>query len=165
METNGARCSLHCRTHWHRSGCRLGLSRHFDLTHQWFFNQFETSLTLDGRYCSPHFLLSSPFLVPFTVLFCSCNFNSHRDVIKGMSKAMESMGYYLVLVFFAAPFYGATSVIPIFVYLSPLKVQDTSRHCRTSRYRWCHYLLCDGQSSHRFRRRQMADPLVILCQC
>ena len=48
------------------------------------------------------------FAIPGTVYgFVSCNFNSHRDVIKGMSKAMESMGYYLVLVFFAALFIGA----------------------------------------------------------
>ena len=31
-------------------------------------------------------------------------FKSHRDVIKAMSKSMETMGYYLVLVFFAALF-------------------------------------------------------------
>ena len=34
----------------------------------------------------------------------SGTFKTHRDAIKGMSKAMESMGYYLVLVFFAALF-------------------------------------------------------------
>ena len=31
-------------------------------------------------------------------------FKSHRDVIKAMAKSMETMGYYLVLVFFAALF-------------------------------------------------------------
>jgi aminobenzoyl-glutamate transport protein len=36
--------------------------------------------------------------------FASGNFKSHRDVIKAMSKSMETMGYYLVLVFFAALF-------------------------------------------------------------
>jgi aminobenzoyl-glutamate transport protein len=30
--------------------------------------------------------------------------STHRDVIKGMTRSMESMGYYLVLVFFAALF-------------------------------------------------------------
>lgn len=34
----------------------------------------------------------------------SGNFKSHRDVIRAMSKSMETMGYYLVLVFFAALF-------------------------------------------------------------
>lgn len=48
------------------------------------------------------------FAVPGVVYgFASGTFKTHRDVIKGMSKAMESMGYYLVLVFFAALFIGA----------------------------------------------------------
>lgn len=45
------------------------------------------------------------FLIPGVVYgYVSGNFKSHRDVIAGMKKAMESMGYYLVLVFFAALF-------------------------------------------------------------
>jgi p-aminobenzoyl-glutamate transporter AbgT len=36
--------------------------------------------------------------------YVSGKFQSHRDVIKGMSKSMESMAYYLVLVFFVALF-------------------------------------------------------------
>jgi aminobenzoyl-glutamate transport protein len=36
--------------------------------------------------------------------YASGNFKSHRDVIKAMSKSMETMGYYLVLVFFVALF-------------------------------------------------------------
>jgi aminobenzoyl-glutamate transport protein len=32
---------------------------------------------------------------------------SHRDIIKGMSKAMSTMGYYIVLAFFAALFIAA----------------------------------------------------------
>ena len=45
------------------------------------------------------------FLIPGLVHgFISGTFKTHRDAIKGMSKAMESMGYYLVLVFFAALF-------------------------------------------------------------
>lgn len=45
------------------------------------------------------------FAVPGIVHgFVSGNFKSHRDVIKAMSKSMETMGYYLVLVFFAALF-------------------------------------------------------------
>lgn len=48
------------------------------------------------------------FVVPGLVHgFVSGTFKSHRDAIKGMSKAMESMGYYLVLVFFAALFIAA----------------------------------------------------------
>ncbi len=48
------------------------------------------------------------FLVPGVVHgFVSGKFRSHRDVIKGMTKSMETMGYYLVLVFFAALFIAA----------------------------------------------------------
>ncbi len=48
------------------------------------------------------------FLVPGIVHgFVSGTFKSHRDVVKGMSKSMESMAYYLVLVFFAALFIAA----------------------------------------------------------
>ncbi len=48
------------------------------------------------------------FVVPGLVHgYVSGKFKSHRDVIKGMSKTMETMGYYLVLVFFAALFIAA----------------------------------------------------------
>jgi aminobenzoyl-glutamate transport protein len=50
------------------------------------------------------------FLIPGLVHgFISGTFKTHRDAIKGMSKAMESMGYYLVLVFFAALFISSFS--------------------------------------------------------
>ena len=39
--------------------------------------------------------------------YVSGKYRSHRDVIQGMSKTMETMGYYLVLVFFAALFIAA----------------------------------------------------------
>jgi p-aminobenzoyl-glutamate transporter AbgT len=45
------------------------------------------------------------FFIPGIVHgYLSGNFTHHRDVIAGMSKAMESMAYYLVLVFFVAMF-------------------------------------------------------------
>lgn len=48
------------------------------------------------------------FVVPGLVHgFVAGKYKSHRDVIKGMSKTMETMGYYLVLVFFAALFIAA----------------------------------------------------------
>ncbi len=48
------------------------------------------------------------FLVPGVVHgYVSGKFTSHRDVIKGMSRSMETMAYYLVLVFFAALFIAA----------------------------------------------------------
>ncbi len=50
------------------------------------------------------------FLIPGLVHgFISGTFKTHRDAVKGMSKAMESMGYYLVLVFFAALFIASFS--------------------------------------------------------
>jgi aminobenzoyl-glutamate transport protein len=50
------------------------------------------------------------FLVPGVVYgYASGTFKSHRDVIKGMSKAMGTMAYYLVMVFFAALFIDAFS--------------------------------------------------------
>lgn len=48
------------------------------------------------------------FVIPGIVYgFVSGRFKSHRDIVKGMSDVMESMGYYLVLVFFAALFIAA----------------------------------------------------------
>lgn len=48
------------------------------------------------------------FVIPGLIHgYVSGTFKNHRDAIKGMSKAMQSMGYYLVLVFFAALFIAA----------------------------------------------------------
>ena len=48
------------------------------------------------------------FVVPGVVHgFVSGRFKNHRDVVAGMSKAMGTMSYYLVLVFFAALFIAA----------------------------------------------------------
>jgi len=48
------------------------------------------------------------FLLPGVVHgYVSGTFKTHRDVIKGMSKAMGTMAYYLVMVFFAALFIDA----------------------------------------------------------
>ena len=45
------------------------------------------------------------FFIPGVVHgYLSGNFKNHRDVVAGMSKAMESMAYYMVLVFFVALF-------------------------------------------------------------
>lgn len=45
------------------------------------------------------------FLLPGLVHgYVSGTFSSHRDVIKGMSKTMETMGYYMVMAFFASLF-------------------------------------------------------------
>ncbi|MDP1563913.1 MAG: AbgT family transporter [Pirellulaceae bacterium] len=45
------------------------------------------------------------FFIPGVVHgYVSGNFKTHRDVVAGMSKAMESMAYYMVLVFFVALF-------------------------------------------------------------
>ena len=48
------------------------------------------------------------FVIPGLIHgFIAGNYKNHRDVVKGMSKTMETMGYYLVLVFFAALFIAA----------------------------------------------------------
>lgn len=53
-------------------------------------------------------LLFLVFLLPGVVHgYVSGKFQSHRDVIKGMTRTMETMGYYMVLVFFAALFIAA----------------------------------------------------------
>ncbi len=45
------------------------------------------------------------FLIPGIVYGCVAGtVKSHRDIVKGMSKSMSTMGYYLVLAFFAAQF-------------------------------------------------------------
>jgi aminobenzoyl-glutamate transport protein len=48
------------------------------------------------------------FLVPGIVYgYVAGTFKSHRDVVKAMSKSMSTMGYYLVMAFFAALFIDA----------------------------------------------------------
>lgn len=59
------------------------------------------------------------FLIPGVVYgYMAGTFKNHRDVIKGMSKTMETMGYYLVLVFFAALFIKAFNESNIGVLLA-----------------------------------------------
>ena len=59
------------------------------------------------------------FIMPGIVHgYVSGKFKSHRDVIKGMTKSMETMGYYLVLVFFAALFIAAFSESKLGVLLA-----------------------------------------------
>lgn len=48
------------------------------------------------------------FLLPGVVYgYAAGTVESHRDIIKGMSKAMSTMGYYIVLAFFASLFIAA----------------------------------------------------------
>jgi aminobenzoyl-glutamate transport protein len=48
------------------------------------------------------------FLIPGVVYgYVAGTVESHRDIIKGMSKAMSTMGYYIVMAFFAALFIAA----------------------------------------------------------
>ncbi len=50
-------------------------------------------------------LLFLLFLIPGVVYgYAAGTYKTHRDVIAGMSKSMSSMGYYLVMAFFAAQF-------------------------------------------------------------
>ena len=48
------------------------------------------------------------FLIPGVVYgYVAGTVKSHRDIIKGMSKTMSTMGYYIVMAFFAAQFIAA----------------------------------------------------------
>jgi aminobenzoyl-glutamate transport protein len=48
------------------------------------------------------------FLIPGVVYgYVAGTIDSHKDIITGMSKSMESMGYYIVMAFFAAQFIAA----------------------------------------------------------
>jgi aminobenzoyl-glutamate transport protein len=48
------------------------------------------------------------FVIPGIVFgYASGSVKSHRDIIKGMAKAMSDMGYYVVMAFFAAQFIWA----------------------------------------------------------
>jgi aminobenzoyl-glutamate transport protein len=48
------------------------------------------------------------FLIPGVVYgYVAGTIQSHRDIIKGMSKTMSTMGYYIVMAFFAAQFIAA----------------------------------------------------------
>ena len=50
------------------------------------------------------------FLIPGIVYgYVAGTVESHRDIIKGMSKTMSTMGYYIVMAFFAALFIAAFS--------------------------------------------------------
>jgi aminobenzoyl-glutamate transport protein len=50
------------------------------------------------------------FLIPGMVYgYVAGTIESHKDIIAGMTKAMESMGYYIVMAFFAAQFIAAFS--------------------------------------------------------
>ncbi len=50
------------------------------------------------------------FLIPGIVYgYVASTIDGHKDIIAGMTKAMESMGYYIVMAFFAAQFIAAFS--------------------------------------------------------
>ncbi len=59
------------------------------------------------------------FLVPGVVYgYAAGTVTGHRDIIKGMTKAMESMGYYIVMAFFAAQFIAAFTASNLGVLLA-----------------------------------------------
>ena len=59
------------------------------------------------------------FLVPGVVYgYVAGTIKSHRDIVEGMGKAMSSMGYYIVMAFFAAQFIAAFSSSNIGVLLA-----------------------------------------------
>lgn len=66
-----------------------------------------------GSFSSPMMLSIVPFILIFFMVpgivygYAAKTIASHRDVIEGMSKSMSSMGYYIVMAFFAAQFIAA----------------------------------------------------------
>ncbi|MFU8830992.1 MAG: AbgT family transporter [Wenzhouxiangella sp.] len=66
-----------------------------------------------GSFASPMMQAIVPFIFLFFLIpgivygYVAGTIKSHHDIIKGMSKAMSSMGYYIVMAFFAAQFIAA----------------------------------------------------------
>ena len=59
------------------------------------------------------------FLIPGIIYgYVAGTIDNHRDIIKGMTKAMESMGYYIVMAFFAAQFIAAFSASNLGILLA-----------------------------------------------
>lgn len=73
----------------------------------------DSALRLDGsliNFRSPLMQSIVPLIFLFALIpaivhgYVSGSVTSHRDIVKGMSKSMQTMGYYLVLAFFCALF-------------------------------------------------------------
>ncbi len=68
-----------------------------------------------GSFSAPMMLSITPlififFLIPGIVYgYVSGTVKTHQDIIEGMSRSMSSMGYYIVMAFFAAQFISAFS--------------------------------------------------------
>lgn len=66
-----------------------------------------------GSFSSPMMLSIVPFILIFFMIpgivygYRAKTIKTHRDIIEGMSKSMASMGYYIVMAFFAAQFIAA----------------------------------------------------------
>ncbi|MEM7455632.1 MAG: AbgT family transporter [Planctomycetota bacterium] len=73
----------------------------------------DSSLRFDGsltNFNAPLMKMIVPLIFLFSIIpavvhgYVSGSVKSHKDIVKGMSKAMETMGYYIVLSFFCALF-------------------------------------------------------------
>ncbi len=68
-----------------------------------------------GAFGSPMMQAIVPFILLFFLVpgivygYIAGTVKSHRDIVEGMGKAMASMGYYIVMAFFAAQFIAAFS--------------------------------------------------------
>lgn len=66
-----------------------------------------------GSFSSPMMLSIVPFILIFFMIpgviygYLAKTITSHKNIIEGMSKSMSSMGYYIVMAFFAAQFIAA----------------------------------------------------------
>ncbi|MCP3980106.1 MAG: AbgT family transporter [bacterium] len=92
----------------------------------WLWPQ-DSALRLDGKISDFHApimqsivpLIFLFFLVPAVIHgYVSGSVKSHRDIIKGMTKSMSDMGYYLVLAFFCSLFIWVFNQSNIGVLLS-----------------------------------------------
>jgi aminobenzoyl-glutamate transport protein len=77
-----------------------------------------------GAFGSPMMQAIVPFIFLFFLIpgvvygYVAGTIKSHRDIVEGMGKAMSSMGYYIVMAFFAAQFIAAFSSSNIGVLLA-----------------------------------------------
>ena len=84
--------------------------------------RFEGKLTEDFR--APLMKSIVPLIFLFAIIpaivhgYVSGSVKSHKDIIKGMSKSMETMGYYIVLAFFCALFIWMFSQTKIGILLA-----------------------------------------------
>ena len=105
-------------------------------------------------------LIAIVFLLPGLAYgYAAGTITSHRDVIKGMSKSMSTMGYYLVLAFFAAQFTWAFNGARTWALCSRFTGPRSARIAGAGADRRRHSLIDgDGQPADRLSLREVGTP-------